>query len=59
MFQVIPLNDGVEMNPIKWYNIPEKPDSIAGPSKVFPLQSNVNYRVSQIDNTSNYRWILS
>ncbi len=31
-FKLIPLDDGVEMNSIKWYNVPEKPDSIVGPA---------------------------
>jgi len=38
-FQLIPLNDGINMKPITWYNIPEKPDSIFGPLTIFPLQS--------------------
>lgn len=58
-FQLIPLNNEVEINPITWYNIPVKPDSIFGPSTVLPLQSDVNYRIAPINNATNYKWILS
>jgi hypothetical protein len=58
-FQLIPLNDGVEMKPVPWYNIPEKPDSIIGPTAVLPSQSGVKYEVPPIDNATSYRWILS
>lgn len=58
-FQLVPLNDGIEMKPITWYNIPEKPDSIFGPLTVFPLQSGVGYHVSPIFNATSYKWNLS
>ena len=58
-FQLIPLNKGVEMKPVNWYNIPEKPDSILGPVAVLPLQTNVIYRVLPIENATSYRWKLS
>ena len=58
-FQLIPLNDGIEMKPITWYNIPVKPDSIFGPLTVFPLQSGVGYHVSPIFNATSYKWNLS
>lgn len=58
-FQIIPLNDEVEIYPITWYNIPEKPDSIFGPSSIFPNQSDVNYRIEPIDNATSYNWDLS
>lgn len=58
-FELISLNDQVEMKPISWYNIPEKPDSIFGLSTVFPSQSEVNYRIEPIENATSYNWILS
>lgn len=58
-FQLVPLNDGIEMKPISWYNIPEKPDSIIGPTTVLPWQSGVNYQISPIFNATSYRWNLS
>lgn len=58
-FQLIPLNEGIEMKPITWYNIPEKPDSIIGPDLIQPAQSGVIYRVSPVFNAVNYRWNLS
>ncbi len=58
-FQLVPLNDGIEMKPVTWYNIPVKPDSIIGPTTVFPLQSEVGYHVSPIFNATGYRWNLS
>ena len=58
-FELIPLSDEVEMKSITWYNIPEKPNSIIGLSKVFPSQADVNYRVVPIQNATSYNWILS
>ena len=58
-FQLIPLNDAVKMKPIEWYNIPAKPDTIIGPTTVFPSQSGANYQVSPVGNTTSYRWNLS
>jgi hypothetical protein len=58
-FQLIPLNDGVKMKPVTWYNIPEKPDTIFGPATVFPSQSGVKYQVSAISNATSYKWNLS
>jgi hypothetical protein len=58
-FQMVPLNDGVKMNPVTWYNIPGKPDTIIGPTNVFPSQSGVKYKVGEIINATSYRWILS
>lgn len=55
-FQLIPLNEGIKMKPVTWYNIPEKPDSITGPATVFPLQSGVGYYVSPVFNATSYRW---
>ena len=57
-FQLIPLNDGVVMHPITWYNIPEKPLPISGPTIVFPPVSDIRYEVSPISNATSYRWIL-
>jgi hypothetical protein len=58
-FQLIPLNNGIEMKPVTWYNIPEKPDSIFGPVTVFPTQSEVGYQVSPVFNATGYKWNLS
>jgi hypothetical protein len=59
VFQLIPLNDNFEMNPITWYNIPEPPDSIIGPSVVLPAQTQVEYQVTSVSNATNYKWMLS
>ena len=58
-FQLIPLNDGVVMHPITWYNIPEKPAKISGPAIVYPQVSEVSFEVSLIDNATGYHWSLS
>lgn len=58
-FQLIPLNEGIKMNPITWYNIPEKPDSIFGPALVLPSQSGVSYNVSPVFNVTGYKWNIS
>jgi hypothetical protein len=58
-FQLIPLNNEVEMKAIEWYNIPEKPDSIFGPSKVSLSQPEVIYKVTPIENATSYRWYAS
>lgn len=58
-FKLIALNNTVEMKPITWYNIPEKPDSIFGPTSVFHSQSDLNFYIKPIENATNYRWNLS
>lgn len=58
-FQLIPLREGIEMKPVTWYNIPEKPDSIFGPTTVITSQSEVNYHISPIFNATSYIWNLS
>lgn len=58
-FSLIPLNEGVEMNPVTWYNIPEKPDTIDGPVSVLPLQSEIKYKVLPVWNATEYRWNVS
>ncbi len=58
-FSLVPLNDGVGMNPVTWYNIPEKPDTIDGQVSVSPLQSGVKYKVLPVWNATEYRWNLS
>ncbi|MGE0018380.1 MAG: T9SS type A sorting domain-containing protein [Draconibacterium sp.] len=58
-FSLIPLNDNVEMHPVHWYNIPEKPDTIDGPVSVFPQQSDVEYKILPVWNATEYRWNLS
>jgi hypothetical protein len=58
-FSLIPLNDNVEMNPVTWYNIPEKPDTIDGPVSVSSLLSGVKYKVFPVWNATGYRWNLS
>lgn len=59
IFKLIPLNDGVEMKPITWYNVPEMPQFIEGPAKVSPPQFTVRYKVSPVFNATAYRWDLS
>ena len=58
-FQLIPLNDKVEMKAIEWYNIPKKPDSIIGSAFVSCTQPNYIYKVTPIDNATSYKWNLS
>lgn len=58
-FQLIPLNEGIKMYPITWYNIPEKPDSIFGPALVLHSQSGVIYNVSPVFNVTGYKWNFS
>jgi len=58
-FTLIPLNPGVAMNPLTWYNIPEKPDQISGPAIVFSSGSETKYEVSPIENATAYHWTLS
>jgi hypothetical protein len=56
---LVPLNDEVQMHPLIWYNVPEKPDSIFGPLTVLPFQTDVNYHIAPIENATSYNWILS
>jgi hypothetical protein len=58
-FQLIPLSSGVEMKPLTWYNIPEKPTPIEGPSVVTMSDLVINYRVPAVVNATSYRWSLS
>jgi len=58
-FTLIPLNAGVEMKPITWYNIPEKPGQIEGPVIIFPAESDIRYEVPPLSNATSYRWNLS
>jgi len=59
LFKLIPLNDGVEMKPIDWYNVPEAPLYISGPEFVTPPQANVMYQLSPVFNATSYKWNLS
>lgn len=59
MFNLIPLKEGVVMNPIIWYNIPEKPAQIQGPATVITSESAIRYQVSPVNNATSYRWKLS
>lgn len=56
---LIPLNEGVVMNPIVWYNIPEKPGPIQGLSFINNTDSTMRYQVSPVNNATSYRWKLS
>jgi hypothetical protein len=58
-FDLIALNDSVVMKPITWYNIPEKPDSIIGPSTVSPSQTDFTYFVNPAQNATSYNWNFS
>ena len=58
-FTLIPLNSGVAMKPITWYNIPEKPGPISGLPTVVPPESLIRYEVSPIFNATSYRWKVS
>ena len=55
-FELIALNDSVEMNPVTWYNIPEKPDSIFGPTTVSTSQTDFSYFVEPLHNATSYKW---
>jgi hypothetical protein len=58
-FDLIGLNNSVEMKPITWYNIPEKPDSIFGPTTVSSLQTDYTYFVNPAKNATSYKWNFS
>lgn len=58
-FKLIPLNDKVEMKPITWYNVPEKPGQIEVPANINPPEAAIRYQISPIDNATSYRWNLS
>lgn len=58
-FKLIALNNAVEMKPITWYNIPEKPDSIFGPTTVSTSQTNYTYFVDSVQNATSYKWTFS
>jgi len=58
-FQLIPLNDVIEMHPINWYNIPEKPDTIFGPKTITSSQFEASYQISPTYNATSYKWFLS
>jgi len=59
MLSLIPLNEGVVMNPIVWYNIPEKPAQIQGPVIVSTSESAMRYDVYPLNNATSYSWKLS
>ncbi|HEY3372449.1 MAG TPA: metallophosphoesterase [Prolixibacteraceae bacterium] len=59
LFKLIPLNDAVEMKPITWYTIPQKPLSIEGPLQVNPPEMALRYKVSPVSNATSYRWTFS
>lgn len=58
-FDLIALNDDIEMKPVTWYNIPKKPSEIVGPSTISVTQESVNYQVPEVFNATSWRWILS
>ena len=58
-FQLIPLNDAVELKPVTWYSVPVKPDTIYGPEIISTSQNEAVYRIPAIDNATGYKWQLS
>lgn len=58
-FELVALNDDIEMKPVTWYNVPEKPSEIIGPSTISVTQEAVNYQVSEVFNATSWRWNLS
>lgn len=58
-FKLIPLNDDIQMHPVTWYNIPEKPKQIDGLSVINPSESAYKYEVNPVQNATAYRWELS
>jgi hypothetical protein len=58
-FELIALKDDVQMKPVTWYNVPEKPSGISGPSTISETQQAVNYQVSEVFNATFWRWNLS
>ena len=58
-FELDALNDAIEMKPVTWYNVPEKPSGIIGPSTILATQEAVHYQISEVFNATSYRWNLS
>jgi predicted MPP superfamily phosphohydrolase len=57
-FTFIPLNEEIIMLPVRFYNVPEKPDTIFGPIEIDPGMVEINYQSGEIFNATSYRWIL-
>ncbi len=58
-FDLIPLREKVEMKSIHYYNVPEKPKQIFGPSKIKANELSITYNVEPVFNATDYHWILS
>jgi len=58
-FSLIPLGDGVEMHPINWYNVPEKPEKITGPERVIASGTSLLYSADPVENATSYLWSFS
>jgi len=58
-YTLVPLHNDIEMHPITWYNVPELRDSIEGPVKVFPEETDVRYQIVPAPNATSYRWNVS
>jgi hypothetical protein len=57
-FAFIPLSDTITMQPVQFYDVPEKPDTIIGPVEIIPDTIGVAYQTDEIFNATSYRWKL-
>jgi hypothetical protein len=59
IFELVALNNNLAMNPITWYNVPEKPAEIVGPASISVTHDSFNYQANNVFNATAYRWNLS
>lgn len=58
-FSLIALDDDIQMHPIDWYSVPEKPKEITGSKFVTPVDSPFLYAASPVENATSYQWSFS
>lgn len=58
-YEIIPLSNSIQIQPVTWYSIPETPQKITGPVVVNPSEGVVSYEVSPVNNASSYKWSYS
>ena len=58
-FELIGLNDKIELKPIEYYSLPIKPDTIFGPVLIQSRGDAPLYFINEIDNANSYVWELS
>jgi len=58
MFTFVPLRSEIAMHEAPFYNLPENPGLIDGPSRITAGERNIDYRVEPVFNATSYSWIV-